>query len=183
MVPCGSSPVTRFALASAKRKTKRLRRKLTSPCKNIQQPLFLPQFIPAFFMESFHKFLGLREQCGSEAMALSAAYPLTIHYKIFDHSSQPDKLRGRQAVKIPSLQQNVANTVTAALYKKNSPRSMVVLFKRVMQYAHLRAFLRLRRSVELPTNRHATQATKRKVSNSRQKSPCSVWHHVMWINQ
>ena len=29
MVPCGSSPVTRFALASAMRKTKRLRRRLT----------------------------------------------------------------------------------------------------------------------------------------------------------
>ena len=28
MVPCGSSPVTRFALASAMRKTKRLRRRL-----------------------------------------------------------------------------------------------------------------------------------------------------------
>ena len=30
MVPCGSSPVTRFALASATRKTKRLRRRLGS---------------------------------------------------------------------------------------------------------------------------------------------------------
>ena len=30
MVPCGSSPVTRFALASAMRKTKRLRRRLGS---------------------------------------------------------------------------------------------------------------------------------------------------------
>ena len=29
MVPCGSSPVTRFALASAMRKTKRLRRRLS----------------------------------------------------------------------------------------------------------------------------------------------------------
>ena len=29
MVPCGSSPVTRFALACAMRKTKRLRRRLT----------------------------------------------------------------------------------------------------------------------------------------------------------
>ena len=28
MIPCGSSPVTRFALASAMRKTKRLRRRL-----------------------------------------------------------------------------------------------------------------------------------------------------------
>ena len=28
MVPCGSSPVTRFALASAMQKTKRLRRRL-----------------------------------------------------------------------------------------------------------------------------------------------------------
>ena len=32
MVPCGSSPVTRFALASAMRKTKRLRRRLTVSC-------------------------------------------------------------------------------------------------------------------------------------------------------
>ena len=31
MVPCGSSPVTRFALASAMRKTKRLRRRLRWP--------------------------------------------------------------------------------------------------------------------------------------------------------
>ena len=33
MVPCGSSPVTRFALASAMRKTKRLRRRLVTTSK------------------------------------------------------------------------------------------------------------------------------------------------------
>ena len=32
MVPCGSSPVTRFALASAMRKMKRLRRRLVFTC-------------------------------------------------------------------------------------------------------------------------------------------------------
>ena len=32
MVPCGVSPVTRFALASAMRKTKRLRRRLRQDC-------------------------------------------------------------------------------------------------------------------------------------------------------
>ena len=38
MVPCGSSPVTRFALASAMRKTKRLRRRLLFQAVSLSGP-------------------------------------------------------------------------------------------------------------------------------------------------
>ena len=52
MVPCGSSPVTRFALASAMRKTKRLRRRLGTKGFVLSN---------AFIQFNFHKYLFTQE--------------------------------------------------------------------------------------------------------------------------
>ena len=55
MVPCGSSPVTRFALASAMRKKKRLRRRLSWDSK--------PDCMTFISFTSFRHLLGCISPC------------------------------------------------------------------------------------------------------------------------